>query len=48
MFQREGTGSELMVMGVKGQDGQQLAGAQTNTDINHPNEAVTKGSLAQG
>jgi len=43
-----GPRSELMGMGVKGQDGQQLAGAQTNTAINHPNEAVTQGSLAQG
>src|SRR5712691_4952577 len=45
---REGTGSEVMVMGVKGQHGQNLAGAQANADIDHPNEAVTKGAWLRG
>src|SRR6266849_5453119 len=45
---REGTGSALMVMGVKGQHGQHLAGAQAHAEIDHPNEAVPKGGWAQG
>jgi hypothetical protein len=45
---REGTGSELMVMGVTGQHGDNLAGAQANAAIDHPHEAVTKGGVAQG
>src|SRR5712691_4032310 len=35
---RESTGSALMVMGVKGQHGQNLAGTQANADIDHPDE----------
>src|SRR5713101_4676130 len=46
--EREGLWSELMVMGITGQDGHNLARAQANTDVDHPDEAVTKGSLAQG
>src|SRR5712691_6450215 len=44
---RESTGSALMVMGVTGQHGQNLSGTQANADIDHPDEAVTKGGLAQ-
>jgi hypothetical protein len=35
-------------MGITGQDGQQLACAQANTDVEHPDEAVRKGRLTQG
>src|SRR5713101_8244737 len=45
---RESTGSELMVMGVTGQHGQNLAGAHANAEIDHPHEAVTQEGLAQG
>ena len=37
-----------MVMGIKGQDGQDLARAQANADVDHPDQAVGKGRLAQG
>src|SRR5881628_1819517 len=40
---REGIWSELMVMGVTGQDSHNLTGAQANADVDHPDEAVTKG-----
>ena len=46
--QRESTGSAVMVMGVNSQDGQNLARAQANTEIDQPDEAVTKGCLRQG
>ncbi len=36
-----------MVMGVYGQNGQNLARTQANTDIDQPDQAVRKGSLAQ-
>jgi len=45
---REGTGSELMVMGVTGQHGQNLAGPHAHAEIDHPHEAMTKEGLAQG
>ena len=48
MLQREGTWRELMVMGITGQDGQHLARAQANTDVEHPDQAIGKGRLAQG
>ena len=48
MLQREGAGRELMVMGITGQNGQYLARAQANTDVDHPDEAIGKGRLAQG
>jgi len=35
-----------MVMGVTGQDSHNLPGAQANADVDHPNEAVTKGGQA--
>ena len=48
MLQREGAWSELMVLGITGQDGQYLARAQANTDVDHPDQAIGKGRLAQG
>ena len=45
--QREGAGSEVMVMGINSQDGQDFTRAQANTAIDHPDEAVGKGGLAQ-
>src|SRR5207247_6483899 len=48
MRQSEGTWSALMVMSITGQDGQYLARAQSNADVDHPDEAVRKGRLAQG
>lgn len=48
MVEREGTGREVMVMGIEGQNGQQFPRAQANTDIEPPDEAVGKGRLAQG
>ena len=38
----------LVGMGITGQDGQKLACAQANTDVDHPEKAVGKGRLAQG
>src|SRR2546428_3491227 len=46
--EREGTWSALVVMGITGQDGQNLACAQANTDVDHPDKAVGKGRRAQG
>src|SRR5712691_8684409 len=46
-IQREGTGSAVMVRGVNGQDGQNLARAQANTAIDQPDETVTTGRLTQ-
>ena len=38
----------MMVLGVERQDGHDLACAQGDTDINHPDESVGKRCLAQG
>jgi len=35
-----------MVMGINGQHGENLARAQANADIDHPNQTVAKGRLA--
>jgi hypothetical protein len=40
--------SELMVMGLNGQDGHNLARAQANAALDHPEEAVAQGGLEQG
>jgi hypothetical protein len=48
VMQREGVWSELMVMGIHSQNGSYFTCAQAYTDIDHPDEAVGKGSLAQG
>ena len=48
MFQSEGTVAELMVPGRDGQNGQYLAPAQADTDVDHPDEAVGEGRLARG
>src|SRR5712692_3831670 len=37
----------MMVMDINGQDGQDFTCAQANTAIDHPDEAVGKGGLAQ-
>src|SRR5712692_12114461 len=37
----------MMVMDINGQDGQDFTHAQANTAIDHPDEAVGKGGLAQ-
>ena len=37
-----------MVLGIDGQNGQYLARAQANTDVDHPDEAIGEGRLAQG
>ena len=37
-----------MVMGIPGQDGQHFTRAQANADIDHPDEAIGKGGLAEG
>ena len=47
-LQSEGTWSELVVLGVTGQDGQYLACAQANTDVDHPDETIAKRCLAKG
>ncbi len=45
--QREGARHQLMVMGVYGQHGQNLARAQAYTAIDQPDQAVAQGGLAQ-
>ena len=47
-LQREGAWRALVVLGITGQNGQHLAWAHGNTDVEHPDEAVGKGRLAQG
>ena len=46
--QSGGTRLQLMVVGVQSQDGQQLAPAQTDADINQPDKAIAEGRLAEG
>ena len=48
MAQSGGPGLKLMMMGIQGQHGENLARAQANTDIDHPDEAIGKGGLVQG
>src|SRR6516165_10170191 len=37
-----------MVMGIESENGYNLARAQANTEIDHPDQAVAEGGLAQG
>ena len=37
-----------MVRRIEGQNGQEFTRAQAHTDLDHPEEAVGKGSLAEG
>ena len=46
VLQRRGPWREVMVMGIDGQHGENLARAQANADIDHPDQTVGKGSLA--
>jgi hypothetical protein len=47
MRQSENPWSEVMVVGIKGQDGQYFARAQANAEVEHPDQAVRRGRLAQ-
>ena len=40
-------GLTLMVMGIEGQHGKNLARSQANADIDHPNEPIAKGGTVQ-
>ena len=39
---------ELIVMGVEGQNGDNLARTQANAAINHPEQTVTEGGVGKG
>ena len=45
---RGGAGEEMMGMGIDGQNDSYLARAQANAAIDHPDQAVAEGRLAQG
>ena len=47
LFQGEGAWSELVVMGIKGQDSQHLAGAQANTAVEKQLRQYLKGPKVQ-
>jgi hypothetical protein len=48
VLQRRGAWREVVVMGIPGHNGSNLARTQANTDIDHPDEAMATGSSAQG
>ncbi len=47
VFQSGRSPQELMVMGVDGQNGSNLARAQANADIDHPDQAVAEGGVGK-
>ena len=48
MMQRGCAGRTLMMMGIEGSHSKHLARTQANADIDHPDEAIGKGSLIEG